>query len=399
MASSRVGAAASGVTLLELKMRAQAEQDQQARLTRLHHSTLVLVLHFLHTRGLSTAVAALSREAAVSLQRETAADNVDLTRLVGEWSDMEERKYGRKVKLTRKTVDGDDGGGGGGGGGGDEAVKARERGKRNSRMSYLPPISGDVGVSTALPAAYRDGAPVSRRDDREPTEEKTQLSRTRRNGMKSAPASTSATPAHAEAGKGKKKAAESTSLTADFSLAGTTALSTRSPATAAEPLTVDAVDATSALPGIPRPIRTPPAFDGIYAEYASIIQRDILVTSPTTLFTDIVGLHSAKQLLNEAVLLPCRFPHFFTGLLTPWKGVLLYGPPGTGQPLAHGNTSTRIAPPQCSPLPVLAYSLAQYTMLLFVDRQDHAGASGGERVWHNLLQHLQCECHQQVPRR
>ena len=337
MSASRVGAAANGVTLLELKMRAQAEQDQQARLTHLHHSTLVLVLHFLHTRGLSHSLAALTKEAGLSLQRETAADNVDLMRLVGEWSEVEERKYGRKVKLTRKRAEGEEAERGGGGG--DEVVKDRERGKRKARMSYLPPISGEVGVPSALPAAYRNSMADSRRDDRESTEEKTQLSRGRRNGMKSAPVSLAAPTAAATTAvdKGKKKttAVDSPSLTADFSLAGTTALSTRTPLMALEPAHLDSADHSSSsmctLPGMPRPIRTPPVFDGIYAEYASIIQRDILVTSPTTLFTDIIGLYSAKQLLNEAVLLPCRFPHFFTGLLTPWKGVLLYGPPGTGK--------------------------------------------------------------------
>lgn len=45
---------------------------------------------------------------------------------------------------------------------------------------------------------------------------------------------------------------------------------------------------------------------------------------------DILGLDEAKRVLKEAVVYPTKYPELFTGILTPWKGLLLYGPPGTG---------------------------------------------------------------------
>ena len=48
-------------------------------------------------------------------------------------------------------------------------------------------------------------------------------------------------------------------------------------------------------------------------------------------FDDVVALRNAKRLLNEAVVLPFIIPEFFSGVRKPWKGVLLFGPPGTGK--------------------------------------------------------------------
>ncbi len=73
------------------------------------------------------------------------------------------------------------------------------------------------------------------------------------------------------------------------------------------------------------------SFNPELKELAMMIQREIINTNPDVRFPDVVGLPEAKKLLKEAVLMPMKYPHFFTGLLEPWKGILLFGPPGTGK--------------------------------------------------------------------
>jgi vacuolar protein-sorting-associated protein 4 len=46
---------------------------------------------------------------------------------------------------------------------------------------------------------------------------------------------------------------------------------------------------------------------------------------------DVAGLHQAKKALQEAAVIPIRFPQLFVGARKPWRGILLYGPPGTGK--------------------------------------------------------------------
>lgn len=62
--------------------------------------------------------------------------------------------------------------------------------------------------------------------------------------------------------------------------------------------------------------------------------REVLVEVPDVKWDDIGGLENVKQELKEAVEWPLNHPDAFTRLgVTPPKGILLYGAPGTGKTL------------------------------------------------------------------
>merc|ERR1712029_1180351 len=61
------------------------------------------------------------------------------------------------------------------------------------------------------------------------------------------------------------------------------------------------------------------------------LQGTIVMETPNVKWSDVAGLDLAKESLKEAVILPIKFPHLFTGQRKPWRGFLLFGPPGTGK--------------------------------------------------------------------
>lgn len=61
------------------------------------------------------------------------------------------------------------------------------------------------------------------------------------------------------------------------------------------------------------------------------LMSSIVKEKPNVKWEDVAGLEAAKEELQEAVILPVKFPQMFSGKRRARRGILLYGPPGTGK--------------------------------------------------------------------
>ena len=70
---------------------------------------------------------------------------------------------------------------------------------------------------------------------------------------------------------------------------------------------------------------------GIDPTAAGAILNEIVVRGDEVHWDDVAGLEFAKTALKEAVVYPFLRPDLFMGLREPARGMLLFGPPGTGK--------------------------------------------------------------------
>ena len=276
--------------LLAMKLQSQAREDEDKTRLRRKKGTIVLITQFLSDSGYYDAAGALERESGVTQARHQPADNMTLTQVVQEYEQYYDTRFGHRPKLFRTTT-------------------AAPTTQHNAP-------GGEAEKEKRGPGLLRSNSAFTKQDMK----------------RKDRPRASLTPPATDDAKDAKEKGKENGPLDLCPSAAAIKP-ERREKATEHDDNDNDNEGEGSALFAARQRLMRPllSEWTGELRELAQVIQRDILETAPSVQWSDVAALDDAKQLLKEAVVMPMKYPQFFTGRLRPWKGILLFGPPGTGK--------------------------------------------------------------------
>jgi katanin p60 ATPase-containing subunit A1 len=306
------------------------------------------VLHHFAKHGYVQSLDKLEQESGVSLKRWQAADNMDLLYMMHEFKEFYQLKYERPPKYVRKANDAD--------------KEALDKAKKNRGRTNFPPVKSasasapssadgggeECGAGPGLnrQGTYGDGNSTGRRE-KENSKKGGELKREekppKREGRdrfkvmdrsKKEDTPEDGNGPNIEVGGASIGQAGKYSYGSSKNVQNEAARERRERRSNYQSGVGEANEGEDKVTGWfeHRLIKPMPDFGSSQLkELADVITRDIYQENPNVRWGDIAGLLEAKQLLKEAVVMPMRYPQFFTGLLAPWKGVLMYGPPGTGK--------------------------------------------------------------------
>ncbi|GMH38739.1 hypothetical protein BSKO_06623 [Bryopsis sp. KO-2023] len=270
-----------------IRTQGKSREAAERRSLERKRDILVVVLRYLCDCGYTESYQRLCSEANLSLAKLDVADNIDLTTIFRDFEEGYESKYGKRPKFTRRPS------------GGEPAPQPGNKANRTRSLDSVANTYKQLGKShnrgESTSGRPLEDAGASNRNDR---------------AIDSGEAST-----------GVQESVENTIEVNGFGI------SQRRDENVTPKEEGDPEEALRLR--LLKPL--PDTLQGELRDLAHTLTRDIHIESPEVRWEDIAGLETAKKLLKEAVVMPMRFPEYFTGILTPWRGVLLHGPPGTGK--------------------------------------------------------------------
>ena len=278
-------------TMFAMKASADSSTAEKKRADEKRRNILVLMYSHLNDNGYFGAAETLSKEAGMVLGRYEVADNMDMGLIVGDYEAYYEMRFDKKPKLVRKLKD-------------DEVSAAGSRGgsragkSNNTSSSSSSSKGGSKTLPDELRAAVKGAAPGPGP------------------GPNGGPEIDSSWGVGGDIANMSIVGTKDTVPTKDSNVNITNANAKGRNAKKEEDIPLE-----------DRVLKPPPQFggDSEMKQLAAVISREIYQSTTGVNFDDIVGLDGAKSLLCEAVQLPLKFPFLFSGLLRPWKGILLHG--------------------------------------------------------------------------
>ncbi|KAL7693553.1 putative AAA+ ATPase domain, ATPase, AAA-type, core, katanin p60 ATPase-containing subunit A-like 2 [Plasmopara halstedii] len=285
-------------TLMHLKAQNESRLAEEKRMIDRRRSLLVMILQHCTENGYLQTAEKLQQEAGVALSKYEVVENLDLLRIVQEYEDFQEIKFGKRPILVRRSLSDEQNKGND-----KKAAAAAKRARRNDYTSTRMPMEARVENNAGLRAIHNKTSIAAHTSSGNPLKAEQQVPDDTSNadfglvGQRPAQNHTR----HSKSGNGLQRADNQQQQ-----------------------------EENSYEEHLLKPF---PSFalDSELRPIAETITREIFQKNPDVRWNNVVGLVETKRLLKEAVVMPLKYPQLFQGLLSPWTGILLYGPPGNGK--------------------------------------------------------------------